>query len=84
MARTVSNALLIMSDGKSASESETTVLLTSKGIPKPFRDLPIVDIGAHDGTDYTFPGSKLGHRVYRSRLRMRERNYPSPGNIMTV
>lgn len=33
-------------------------------VDQKYRDLPIVDIGAHDGTDYTIPGATRGHRVY--------------------
>ena len=44
--------------------NEIMSLLSSNAVPKTWRRLPIVDVGTNDGTDFTMPGSKVGHRVY--------------------
>ena len=44
--------------------SDTLPLLTNPRLPARFRRLPVVDVGANDGRDYTLPPATLGHRVY--------------------
>lgn len=44
--------------------ADTLPLLTNPKLPKRFRQLPVVDVGANDGRDYTLPAALLGHRVY--------------------
>lgn len=44
--------------------NEIMSLLSSNAVPSTWRRLPIVDVGTNDGTDFTMPGSKVGHRVY--------------------
>lgn len=46
------------------TEQKTTALLLSSLLPQSVRRLPIIDVGAHDATDYTIPAASLGHRVY--------------------
>lgn len=44
--------------------SDTLPLLTNPHVPARLRALPVVDVGANDGRDYTLPAALLGHRVY--------------------
>ena len=44
--------------------NEIMSLLSSNAVPSTWRRLPIVDVGTNDGTNFTMPGSKVGHRVY--------------------
>ena len=43
---------------------DTLPLLLNPHLPARFRRLPVVDVGANDGRDYTLPAARLGHRVY--------------------
>ena len=45
-------------------EGQTLSALTCNCVPERYRLLPVVDVGAHDGKDYTIPAAKLAHRVY--------------------
>ena len=61
----ISNAIGVLSGGLALTrETPTAGALTCPALSAKLRALPIVDIGAHDGTDYTIPAAKLGHRVY--------------------
>ena len=44
--------------------SDTLPLLANPRLPMRLRHLPVVDVGANDGRDYTLPPALLGHRVY--------------------
>ena len=46
------------------SEGKNMPLLFYKGLPSHLKNLPIVDVGVHDGTDYTIPSAQAGYRVY--------------------
>ena len=43
---------------------DTLPILTRPDLGNRFRRLPVVDVGANDGRDYTLPAALLGHRVY--------------------
>ena len=56
--------VLIGSSFRMKDNSDTLPLLTNPTLPQRFRRLPVVDVGANDGRDYTLPAARLGHRVY--------------------
>lgn len=56
--------VLIGTPFRMKDNSDTLPLLTNPMLPQRFRRLPIVDVGANDGRDYTLPAARLGHRVY--------------------
>lgn len=39
-------------------------LLLHDDLPKHLKSLPIVDVGVHDGSDFTLPAARAGHKVY--------------------
>ena len=57
-------AVLIGGTFRMKDNSDTLPLLTNPKLPARYRRLPVVDIGANDGRDYTLPPALLGHRVY--------------------
>jgi FkbM family methyltransferase len=62
----VSCSFMILSGARlrMRDNSDTLPLLTNPYLPPYFRQLPVVDVGANDGRDYTLPAALLGHRVY--------------------
>jgi FkbM family methyltransferase len=64
-ARFISSALILFSGGKAkVSDMMTIPALTYGSLGQKYRGLPVIDIGAHNGLDYTIPAALLGHRVY--------------------
>jgi FkbM family methyltransferase len=55
---------LITGSGERLGDGASPQALIFKNVPKRWRRLPIVDIGAHDASDFTIPAAQLGHRVY--------------------
>ena len=39
--------------------ADTVPLLTNPSLPQRFRRLPVIDVGANDGRDYTLPAALL-------------------------
>mmetsp|Transcript_18426 Transcript_18426/g.30488 ORF Transcript_18426/g.30488 Transcript_18426/m.30488 type:complete len:403 (-) Transcript_18426:137-1345(-) len=63
--RYISQGIAFLSGGKALfGDAQLLPALLWKDLPQEFRRLPIVDVGSHDGIDFTIPGAKLGHRVY--------------------
>ena len=56
--------VLIGASFRMKDNSDTLPLLANPSLPQRFRRLPVVDVGANDGRDYTLPAARLGHRVY--------------------
>lgn len=56
--------ILIGGNFRMKDNSDTLPLLTNPRLPARLRRLPVVDVGANDGRDYTLPPALLGHRVY--------------------
>jgi FkbM family methyltransferase len=56
--------VLIGSVFRMKDNADTLPLLTNPSLPQRFRRLPVVDVGANDGRDYTLPAALFGHRVY--------------------
>jgi FkbM family methyltransferase len=55
---------LLTGSGERLGDGASPQALIFKNVPKRWRRLPVVDIGAHDASDFTIPAAQLGHRVY--------------------
>ena len=62
----ISCAFMVLVGGaiRMKDNSDSLPLLTNPKLPARYRRLPVVDVGANDGRDYTLPPALLGHRVY--------------------